>query len=61
MFRALRGSGLPKNTVFTVSIGEDQKLTDADWSLPDTKEVIATIMMLCISDEQRKEDTSEQK
>lgn len=46
MFRALRDSGLPKNTVYSVTIGESQKLTDADWILSDPTEVIATIMML---------------
>ena len=51
MFRALSVSGLPNGTVFTVAIGEDQKLTDADWILPDPVEVIATIMMLNKSDE----------
>ena len=59
MFRALRASGLPKNTVYTVSIGEDQKLTDADWTLSDPTEVIATIMMLNKSDEYYEEDSSE--
>ena len=59
MFRALRASGLPNNTVYTVSIGEDQKLTDADWTLSDPTEVIATIMMLNKSDEHHEEDSSE--
>ena len=60
MFRALRASGLPKNTVYTVRVGEDQKLTDADWTLSDPTEVIATIMMLNKSDEQHEEDSSGQ-
>ena len=50
MFRALSVSGLPNGTVFTVTISEDQKLTDADWILPAPTEVIATIMMLNDSD-----------
>ena len=50
MFRALRDSDLPKNTVFSVTIGESQKLTDADWILSDPTEVVATIMMLNESD-----------
>lgn len=50
MFRALRDSGLPKNTVYSVTIGESQKLTDADWILSDPTEVIATIMTLNGSD-----------
>ena len=50
MFRALRYSGLSKNTVYSVTIGESQKLTDADWILSDPTEVIATIMMLNESD-----------
>lgn len=50
MFRALRHSGLPKNTVYSVTIGESQKLTDADWILSDPAEVIATVMMLNESD-----------
>ena len=51
MFRALRVSGLAKNTVYTVTIGEDQKFTDADWILSDPTEVLTTIMMLNDSDE----------
>ena len=51
MFRALRVSGLPNDTVYSVSIGEDQKLTDADWILSDPSEVVATIMTLNKSDE----------
>lgn len=45
MFRALRDSGLPQDTVYSVTIGESQKLTDADWILSDPTEVLATIMM----------------
>lgn len=50
MFRALRNSGLPKNTVYSVTIGESQKLTDAEWILADPTEVLATIIMLNESD-----------
>lgn len=51
MFRALRDSDLPKNTLYSVTIGESQKITDADWILSDPTEVVATIMMLNESDE----------
>ena len=51
MFRALHVSGLPNKTVYSVTVGEDQKFTDADWILSDPTEVIATIMMLNDSDE----------
>ena len=60
MFHALRVSGLPNNTVYTVRIGEDQELTDAEWTLLDPTEVIATIMMLNKSDEHLEEDSSGQ-
>ena len=50
MFRALHVSGLPSDTLYAVTITGIQKLTDADWVLPDTREVIATIMMLNESD-----------
>lgn len=55
MFRALQVSGLPPNRVYTVRIGEDHKPTDADWILSDPTEVIATIMTLNKSDEDREE------
>ena len=50
MFRALRTSGLPKHRVYSVTIGESHKLTDADWILADPTEVVATIMTLNVSD-----------
>ena len=50
MFRALRDSGLSQNTIFSVTIGESQKLTDANWILSDPNEVIATTIMLNESD-----------
>lgn len=60
MFRALRDSGLAKDTVYSVTIGESQKLTHADWILSDPKEVIATIIMLNESDGRSEgEDTGE--
>ena len=59
MFLALRHSGLPNNTVHSVTIGESQKLTDADWILSDPAEVIATIMMLNDSDEHVGEEDTE--
>ena len=52
MFRVLRTSGLPKHTVYSVTIGGIQKLTDADWILADPTEVVATIMTLNDSDGQ---------
>ena len=58
MFRALRVSGLPNDTVYSVSIGEDQKLTDADWILSDPSEVVATIMTLNKSDEDHERNCS---
>lgn len=56
MFRALRHSGLPDKTVYTVTIGDSQKLTNADWILSDPTEVIATIMMLNGSDRYSEEE-----
>lgn len=50
MFRALQQSGLPKDTVYTVTVNEIQKHTDAEWFLSDPREVIATIMMMNQSD-----------
>lgn len=50
MFRALRDSDLPQNTRYSVTVGESQKLTEADWILSDPTEVIATIIMLNESD-----------
>ena len=55
MFRALWTSGLPGNTLYIVRIGDDQKLTNAEWTLSDPTEVISTIMMLNKSDEQHEE------
>lgn len=50
MFRALHVSGLPSDTLYTVTINGIQKLTHADWVLTDPREVIALIMMLNESD-----------
>lgn len=46
MFRALRASDLPEETVFTVTIGESTKNSDADWFLTEPTDVFATIKML---------------
>lgn len=50
MFRAIRASDLPGRGVYTVTIGDGVKSTDADWYLSDPTEVLATIMMLNNSD-----------
>lgn len=50
MFRALRQSSLPKDTVYTVIVNEIQKHTDAEWILSDPREVIGAIMMMNQSD-----------
>ena len=46
MFRALQTSGIPDDTVYTVAIGDSQKVTAANWILLDPTEVIATVMKL---------------
>ena len=50
MFRTLRVSGLPNDTLYTVNVTATQKPTKADWVLADPREVIATIMILNGSD-----------
>ena len=50
MFCALRLFALPDNTVFSITIGESEKLTNADWILSDPAEVLATIISLNRSD-----------
>ena len=51
MFRALQVADLPKDTVFTVTIGNETKLSHADWYLTDPTEVFATIRMLNTCDQ----------
>lgn len=50
MFRALLVSGLPKDTLYTVTISAIPKQTFADWILAEPIDVIATIMMMNESD-----------
>lgn len=45
MFRALRSSDLPSSTVFTVTIGAHDKVSEADYYLPEPTSVWATIDM----------------
>jgi trehalose 6-phosphate synthase/phosphatase len=46
MFRALRGTDLPKDQVFTVTVGASSKQTLAYWHLLEPSDVIATIALL---------------
>ena len=46
MFRALRDAKLPKNDVFSVTVGASSKQTDADWHLLEPSDVIATLTLL---------------
>lgn len=45
MFRALRDGDLPKEHVFTVTVGASSKKTDAYWHVLEPKDVIATIAL----------------
>ncbi len=51
MFLALRTDRLPKQTTFTVTIGESTKISNATYYLSDPTEVFATIRMLNDCDE----------
>ena len=52
MFRALQDVVLPDDTrAYTVTIGDSLKITNAEWFLPDPREVLATIMTLNNSDQ----------
>jgi len=47
MFRALNGTTLPADHVFTVTVGASNKLTLAHWHLLEPKDVISSIALLC--------------
>jgi trehalose 6-phosphate synthase/phosphatase len=46
MFRALNGSGLPEEHVFTVTVGASSKMTLAHWHLLEPSDVISSIALL---------------
>jgi trehalose 6-phosphate synthase/phosphatase len=46
MFRALNGSGLPEEHVFTVTVGASSKMTLAHWHLLEPSDVISSIGLL---------------
>ena len=46
MFRALRDTDLPKDKVFTVTVGASSKQTLATWHLLEPSDVIATVALL---------------
>lgn len=46
MFRALRNFDLPKDHVYSVTVGASSKQTDASWHLLEPADVIETISML---------------
>jgi trehalose 6-phosphate synthase/phosphatase len=46
MFRALNGSGLPEETMFTVTVGASSRMTLAHWHLPEAADVIHSLATL---------------
>jgi trehalose 6-phosphate synthase/phosphatase len=46
MFRALNASGLPKEHVFTVTVGASSKMTLAHWHLLEPADVITSVALL---------------
>lgn len=46
MFRALNGSGLPEETIFTVTVGASSKITLAKWHLLEPSDVITSMALL---------------
>ncbi len=51
MFRALRAtSRMPKDDIFTVTVGPRDKTTLAAWHVPEPADVIAAIDMLTAED-----------
>lgn len=46
MFRALRHSDLPPESIFSVTVGASSKQTLACWHLLEPADVVATIGML---------------
>ena len=64
MFRALHATQLPKENVFTVTIGASSKMTLASWHLLEPADVISTLGLLNKSfasskDKNQPEDASE--
>jgi trehalose 6-phosphate synthase/phosphatase len=46
MFRALNGSGLPEDHIYTVTVGASSKMTLAHWHLLEPADVINSIALL---------------
>ena len=46
MFRALNASGLPKEHIFTVTVGASSKMTLAHWHLLEPADVITSVALL---------------
>lgn len=46
MFRALNGSGLPEEHIFTVTVGASSKMTLAHWHLLEPSDVIDSVALL---------------
>lgn len=46
MFRALNGTTLPKENIFTVTVGASSKMTLAQWHLLEPSDVISSIGLL---------------
>ncbi|KAI9787634.1 MAG: threalose-6-phosphate phosphatase [Geoglossum umbratile] len=46
MFRSLRASKLPREHVFSVTVGASSKMTLASWHLPEPADVVSTIALL---------------
>jgi trehalose 6-phosphate synthase/phosphatase len=46
MFRALNGSGLPEETIFSVTVGQATRMTLAHWHLPEPADVIHSMATL---------------
>lgn len=46
MFRALNGSQLPKDHVFTVTVGASSKMTLAHWHLLEPSDVVSAVALL---------------
>lgn len=46
MFRALNASALPKEHVFTVTVGASSKMTLAHWHLLEPADVISSVALL---------------
>lgn len=46
MFRALKKTDLPRDHVYSVTVGASSKQTDASWHLLEPADVIGSIQML---------------